>query len=130
VLGPRRTVPVTQLVAPRGVGRPRAITAARRDALIGRQLDVLVDSVGVARSQVIQGNSKNHDQDGQNVLYADGHAEFQQTSLCGANNDCIYTVGSATNTTDGKSAAQANPSGTSCDPVTATDSVLLINITN
>jgi len=85
---------------------------------------------GVPRSTVILGNSKNHDQDGQNVLYADGHAEFQQTSLCGANNDCIYTVGSATNTTNGLSVAGANPSGTNCDPVTATDSVLLINITN
>jgi len=86
--------------------------------------------LGVARSTVILGNSKNHDQDGQNVLYADGHAEFQQTSLCGANNDCIYTVGATTSTTNGLSAAAANPSGTSCAPVTATDSVLMINITN
>ena len=87
-------------------------------------------TLGVARSTVIQGNSKNHDQDGQNVLYADGHAEFQQTSLCGANNDCIYTVGSTATTTNGLSASAGNPTGSSCDPVTATDSVLLNNITN
>jgi prepilin-type processing-associated H-X9-DG protein len=87
-------------------------------------------TVGVPRSTVIQGNSKNHDQDGQNVLYADGHAEFQQTPLCGPNNDCIYTVAATTSTTNGLSVTGANPTGTACDPKTATDSVLLINITN
>ena len=28
--------------------------------------------------QMKSGNSTNHDQDGQNVLYGDGHVEFQQ----------------------------------------------------
>jgi prepilin-type N-terminal cleavage/methylation domain-containing protein/prepilin-type processing-associated H-X9-DG protein len=82
-------------------------------------------SLGVARSIMILGNSKNHDQDGQNVLYADGHAEFQQTPLCGPNNDNIYTQAAATNTTNG-----ATTSTTGQDPVTATDSVLMINITS
>ncbi len=86
-------------------------------------------TTGVTRSTVITGNSKNHDQDGQNVLYADGHAEFQQTSLCGANNDCIYTRGAATNTTNGLSSA-GSPSATGNDPVTSTDSVLCITITD
>jgi len=86
-------------------------------------------TVGVARSTVIQGNSKNHDQDGQNVLYADGHAEFQQTPLCGANNDCIYTRAAGTQTTNGASTAGV-ASGTNADPTTATDSVLVIQITD
>ena len=81
---------------------------------------------GVARSIIMTGNSKNHDQDGQNVLYADGHADFQQTPLCGANNDNIYTVAAATNTSNG--ASTATYSKTSRDPVTATDSVLCIQI--
>ncbi len=84
-------------------------------------------TTGVTRSTVILGNSKNHDQDGQNVLYADGHAEFQQTSLCGANNDCIYTRGATATTTNGLS-ANSTPGGSNSDPVTATDSCLIINI--
>ncbi len=36
-------------------------------------------------------NSKNHEGDGQNVLYTDGHVEFQTTNLCGVNHDDIYT---------------------------------------
>jgi prepilin-type N-terminal cleavage/methylation domain-containing protein/prepilin-type processing-associated H-X9-DG protein len=83
---------------------------------------------GVARSTIMLGNSKNHDQDGQNVLYADGHADFQQTPLCGANNDCIYTVAAGTATANGLSVSGSNPTGANCTPVTATDSVLLINV--
>jgi prepilin-type N-terminal cleavage/methylation domain-containing protein/prepilin-type processing-associated H-X9-DG protein len=78
-------------------------------------------TTGVARSTVIKGNSKNHDSDGQNVLYADGHAEFQQTPLCGANNDNIYTVAADTN---GKGASKDDR--TTSDPSSATDSVLWI----
>ena len=81
---------------------------------------------GVSRSTIMLGNSKNHDGDGQNVLYADGHADFQQTPLCGANNDNIYTVAAATNTSNGASAGTY--SKTARDPVTATDSVLCIQI--
>ena len=82
---------------------------------------------GVPRSTVVWGNSKNHDGDGQNVLYADGHAEFTQTPLCGPSNDNIYTVASTATSVDGSSFSTGNPSGTQCDPITATDSVLLIN---
>jgi prepilin-type N-terminal cleavage/methylation domain-containing protein/prepilin-type processing-associated H-X9-DG protein len=35
-------------------------------------------------------NSKNHEGRGQNVLYADGHAQWEQTSRCGINQDDIY----------------------------------------
>jgi prepilin-type processing-associated H-X9-DG protein len=83
---------------------------------------------GAPRSTIMLGNSKNHDGDGQNVLYADGHADFQQTPLCGANNDCIYTVAAGTATANGLSVSGSNPTGNACDPVTATDSVLLINV--
>jgi prepilin-type N-terminal cleavage/methylation domain-containing protein/prepilin-type processing-associated H-X9-DG protein len=38
-----------------------------------------------------KGNSGNHEQEGQNVLYGDGHVIYQLTPLCGANGDNIYT---------------------------------------
>jgi prepilin-type processing-associated H-X9-DG protein len=54
-----------------------------------------------ARQQMKLGNSNNHNADGQNVLYADGHCEFQTTPFCGMprpkdpspNRDNIYTAG-------------------------------------
>jgi prepilin-type N-terminal cleavage/methylation domain-containing protein/prepilin-type processing-associated H-X9-DG protein len=91
----------------------------------GAGLSGSVIITGVARSIIMTGNSKNHDQDGQNVLYADGHADFQQTPLCGANNDNIYTVAAGTATSNG---ASTTYSKTARDPVTATDSVLCIQI--
>jgi prepilin-type N-terminal cleavage/methylation domain-containing protein/prepilin-type processing-associated H-X9-DG protein len=38
-----------------------------------------------------KGNSGNHEQEGQNVLYGDGHVTYQLTCLCGVNGDNIYT---------------------------------------
>jgi len=37
------------------------------------------------------GNSNNHDEDGQNVLYGDGHVEFQSNPFVGVQRDNIYT---------------------------------------
>src|SRR6185369_15490313 len=38
-----------------------------------------------------KGNSGNHEQEGQNVLYSDGHVTYQLTPLCGVSGDNIYT---------------------------------------
>jgi len=35
-------------------------------------------------------NSRNHEQDGENILFNDGHCEWSTTSFAGANRDCIY----------------------------------------
>jgi len=77
-------------------------------------------SLGVSRTLIMNGNSRNHDGVGQNVLYADGHADFFQTPLCGANSDNIYTRGASATSIDGAS-------GKGADPCAKTDSVLLIN---
>jgi prepilin-type N-terminal cleavage/methylation domain-containing protein/prepilin-type processing-associated H-X9-DG protein len=55
-------------------------------------------------------DSPNHELDGQNVLYGDGHVEFQKEPNCGTNHDDIYhnTVGTA-----------------NASPLSPTDSVLL-----
>lgn len=62
------------------------------------------------RSDIIRGNTRNHDQDGQNVLYADGHTEFQQAPFCGTEGDNIYAARTGT-----------------ADPADAIDTVLLIH---
>jgi prepilin-type N-terminal cleavage/methylation domain-containing protein/prepilin-type processing-associated H-X9-DG protein len=77
-------------------------------------------------------NSGNHDQDGQNVLYGDGHVEWQQNPFCGINRDCIYTrskAGTPNTSTDadgGSAAGGAMTAGsTFSGPVDSNDSVLL-----
>ncbi len=44
------------------------------------------------------GNSNNHDEDGQNVLYGDGHVEWQTTPFVGVQRDNIYTARSGLTT--------------------------------
>ncbi len=43
-------------------------------------------------------NSPNHQQDGQNVLFGDGHAEWENNPFCGTQHDNIFT-GQGSNTT-------------------------------
>ena len=66
-------------------------------------------------------NSRNHNGDGQNVLYADGHVEFQNNPFCGVNRDNIYTAGPVT----------PNSGGTTYKPMTpALPDVLLLPTEN
>jgi prepilin-type N-terminal cleavage/methylation domain-containing protein/prepilin-type processing-associated H-X9-DG protein len=46
-------------------------------------------------------NSNNHDKDGQNILYGDGHVAWESNPYVGVNRDNIYTA--ATNTSGGQS---------------------------
>jgi len=42
-----------------------------------------------------QGNSNNHDEDGQNILYGDGHVSFEQNPFVGVQRDNIFTTKNA-----------------------------------
>jgi prepilin-type processing-associated H-X9-DG protein len=55
-------------------------------------------------------NSNNHDKDGQNILYGDGHVSWETNPFVGVNRENIYTTG------DHRIAAS---------PVDVSDSVLL-----
>lgn len=74
------------------------------------KVDVTAAVIGAPSRVIEQANSLNHEQDGQNVLYADGHVTFQSTPLCGIAQDNIFTN-------------QANQVPGS--PVNATDAILL-----
>jgi prepilin-type N-terminal cleavage/methylation domain-containing protein/prepilin-type processing-associated H-X9-DG protein len=69
-----------------------------------------------SRKDMADGNTNNHNGDGQNVLYADGHVEFQNTPFCGMQRsgtgttgfrDNIYTA--TTGTTDNGTKSPAIP---------------------
>ena len=78
------------------------------------------------RPEIAKANSPNHNGDGQNVLYADGHVEFQNTPFCGMLRhvppagpfrDNIYTFGAMS--------GGAGSAGVVGAPVDALDSVVL-----
>ena len=67
-----------------------------------------------SKKDMADGNTNNHNGDGQNVLYADGHVEFQNTPFCGMQRsgtgataqgfrDNIYTATSGTTPSGSKS---------------------------
>src|SRR3989440_9332654 len=68
-----------------------------------------------------QGNSNNHDEDGQNVLYGDGHVEFQQNPFCGVARDMIFARKSSTT---GFGSSFTAP-GLTNTPLNADDSTLM-----
>jgi prepilin-type N-terminal cleavage/methylation domain-containing protein/prepilin-type processing-associated H-X9-DG protein len=70
--------------------------------------------------QLRSGNSLNHNQDGQNVLFADGHVEFDNTCFVGNVGDNIYTSNAATAVMGGTTATSW------CDsPQSGTDTILI-----
>ena len=83
--------------------------------------DVLSVRLTSNMQQIARANSPNHQYGGQEVLYGDGHVEFQQTPFCGVNQDNIYGVGArnADGTVDPIAYAIVGP------PAHKDDSVLL-----
>ena len=65
-------------------------------------------------------NSRNHNGEGQNVLYGDGHVDWSATPFCGMKQDNIYTVSGST---DGSNPKGSGIEGTS--PKWAGDSVII-----
>jgi len=71
------------------------------------------------RESVRLGNALTHKQDGQNVLFMDGHTSFEKTPACGVNDDNIYTPWNGNDIRKG-----ARPTLKS-RPASKTDSLLL-----
>jgi prepilin-type N-terminal cleavage/methylation domain-containing protein/prepilin-type processing-associated H-X9-DG protein len=55
--------------------------------------NVLAVTTSSSSQDMRLGNSNNHGKDGQNVLYGDGHVEFQNNPFVGVDRDNIYTRG-------------------------------------
>jgi len=78
-------------------------------------------------------NSRNHESDGQNVLFNDGHCEWSTTAFVGANKDNIYSradVNAASNAGPASQKTPASsfttwPSFTNAQPMLDLDSVLI-----
>lgn len=80
--------------------------------------DALAKLTGTSpREELKKGNSRNHLQDGQNILFGDGHVDFTRTPFCGMDHDNAFTYGPSGN--------DAGGTGVSGPPASASDSVLL-----
>jgi prepilin-type N-terminal cleavage/methylation domain-containing protein/prepilin-type processing-associated H-X9-DG protein len=83
----------------------------------GNNDNVLGPNTSSSGQSMQLGNSNNHGKQGQNVLYGDGHVEFQNNPFCGTDRDNIYTRGGPIWGTTGQDLVGS--------PYVANDSVLL-----
>jgi len=93
--------------------------AADMNPGVGGGYDVTVPNETSSQAFMQKANSPNHQGQGQNVLYGDGHAEFVQNPFVGTKRDNIYTVSGST---DGRMTTSKTVVGS---PIWAGDSVLL-----
>jgi len=76
------------------------------------------------RETIKKGNSQAHQEDGQNVLFMDGHAIFEKSSRCGVDDDNIFTKWIGTGTAAGDKRNGIYPIAL-VDPAGRTDSFLV-----
>jgi hypothetical protein len=68
-----------------------AVAADKNPGVRGKESNVLAVKPSNNGNQMKLGNSGCHDHDGQNVLYGEGHVEFQNNPFVGVKGDNIYT---------------------------------------
>ncbi|MFI5379779.1 MAG: hypothetical protein ACHRHE_10810 [Tepidisphaerales bacterium] len=113
-----------------------AVAADRNDGFTtANAAAVAVLTSSGAQAQQRQANSRNHEQDGQNILFNDGHVDWSQSMWVGANKDGIYTAAKTVTVEQrglfGRSgvAGQVNPAAskdtTTTDPQIDLDTILI-----
>lgn len=86
-------------------------------------------ATNASRAMMQYGNSRNHGSQGQNVLYDDAHAGWQDNPFCGTGRDNIYT-GRYTDTSTAHTSpfvtgGSITPGAAATGPYNRTDSILL-----
>ncbi len=81
-------------------------------------------NTGTDRESIKKGNAMTHQEDGQNVLFMDGHSVFEKSPSCGVDDDNIYTRWVGPGTAVGAKAKGLFPV-TMVDPGGRTDSFLV-----
>jgi len=90
----------------------------------GGASDNVIEPLNNSQANIQQkANSSNHNKDGQNVLYGDGHVDWTQTAFAGMGSDNIYTRKADPGA--GISHAESNTAHPFTSPYDARDNVLL-----
>jgi prepilin-type N-terminal cleavage/methylation domain-containing protein/prepilin-type processing-associated H-X9-DG protein len=63
---------------------------------VGDGYDPQIPDVTASSAEMKKANTRNHNGDGENVLYGDGHVEWVQNPFCGVKRDNIYTISGST----------------------------------
>jgi len=80
------------------IGAEYAVAADINPGTTGTGDNVTVVRPNSSAKDMKYGNTNNHDKDGQNILYGDGHVAWESNIFVGVNRDNIYTPA---NSTDG-----------------------------
>jgi prepilin-type N-terminal cleavage/methylation domain-containing protein/prepilin-type processing-associated H-X9-DG protein len=67
-----------------------ALAADRNNGSVRPEDDVTLPTPTSSSRDKQKANSRNHEKDGQNVLYGDGHVSWEDDIFCGAKGDNIY----------------------------------------
>jgi prepilin-type N-terminal cleavage/methylation domain-containing protein/prepilin-type processing-associated H-X9-DG protein len=81
------------------IGAEFAVASDINPGTTGTGDNVLNIKPNSSAKEMKQGNTNNHDKDGQNILYGDGHVAWESNPFVGVNRDNIYTA--ASNSTGG-----------------------------
>jgi prepilin-type N-terminal cleavage/methylation domain-containing protein/prepilin-type processing-associated H-X9-DG protein len=87
--------------------------------------DVATPTVNSPSSIMQKANSANHQGQGENVLFGDGHAEFVQNPFCGTKQDNIFTSSSSTDGSNPTGGGSPTANSANNGPKWAGDSVLI-----
>lgn len=106
-----------------------AIAADKNPGVANGDDNVVGPTFDSSSADMRKANSNNHNGDGQNILYGDGHVEFVNNPYAGAGRDNIYTYRTAavdtSNPVNGKGALAAAGSYPTNTPQDAKDSFML-----
>ncbi len=98
-----------------------AVAADINPGVAGSDDNVMLPATNSPASDMKKANSNNHNGDGENVLFAEGHVEFVQNPYVGIQKDHIYTR----QTTTGNPQQKGSHTGTMSSPLDANDSYLI-----
>ena len=107
------------------IGAEFAVAADINPGTAGTGDNVLNITANSSAKDMKQGNTNNHDKDGQNILYGDGHVAWESNPFVGVNRDNIYARSKDDGSGNDPKVNHSDLTDSFGSPYDANDSVLL-----